>query len=220
MGARHVFLETNWLVACFAPAHFQMSDASNLLHEAKQGRISLHIPSICMSEARSVIRRKFQPRSQADNLRNYLRWAKQETIVSEEKSRIIREVLDTYENVLLRELDRLEERLATLGKEPGVEVFPLTDRMLERSVQLGTERLELDPVDNSILAAVLTRADELKSADKSAEIFFCELDSHLQPWDKFGNRRLPLAQLYDDARVWVYGDFSMKSQARPEDWPT
>jgi len=220
MGARHVFLETNWLVACFAPAHFQMSDASNLLYETSQGRILLHIPSICLSEARSVIRRKFQPRSQADNLRNYLRWAKQETIVSEEKSRIVREVLDTYENVLLRELDRLEERLATLGKEPGVEVFPLTDKMLERSVQLGTERLELDPVDNSILAAVLTRADVLKSADKSSEVFFCELDSHLQPWDKFGNRRLPLAQLYDDAHVWVYGDFSMQSPDRPPDWPT
>jgi predicted nucleic acid-binding protein len=219
MGARHVFLETNWLVACFAPAHFQMSDASNLLHETKEGGISLHIPSICLSEARSVIRRKFQPRSQADNFRNYLRWAKQETIVPEEKSRIVREVLDTYENVLLRELDRLEEGLATLGKEPGVEVFPLTDRMLERSVQLGTERLELDPFDNSILAAVLTRADELKSVDNSAEIFFCKLDSHLQPWDKVGNRRLPLAQLYDDAHVWVYGDFSMQSPDRPQDWP-
>lgn len=172
-----------------------------------------------MSEARSVIRRKFQPRTQADNLRNYLRWAKQETIVTEEKSEIVRQVLDTYENVLQRELDCLEESLATLGKEPGVDVFPLTDRMLERSVQLGTERLELEPFDNSILAAVLTRADELKSTDKNAEIFFCELDSHLQPWDKFGNRKLPLAQLYDDAHVWVYGDFSMESPDRPEDWP-
>jgi predicted nucleic acid-binding protein len=219
MGARHVFLETNWVVACFAPAHFRMSDASNLLHETRQGRILLHIPSVCISEARSVIRRKFQPRTHADNLRNYLRWARQETIVSEEKGLIVREVLDTYENVLQRELDRLEERLATLGTEPGVEVFPLTDRTLERSVQLGMERLELDPFDNSILAAVLTRAEELKSADKSAEVFFCELDSHLQPWDKFGNRRLPLAQLYDDAHVWVYGDFSMTSPDRPEDWP-
>src|SRR5260370_23564941 len=134
MGARHVFLETNWLGASFATAHLQMSDASHLLSEPSQGWILLHIPSICLSEARSVIRRKFQPRSQADNLRNYLRWAKQETIVSEEKSRIAREVLDNYENGLLRELDRLEERLATLGKEPGVEVFPLTDKMLERSV--------------------------------------------------------------------------------------
>lgn len=196
-----------------------MSDASNLLHETRQGRILLHIPSVCLSEARSVIRRKFQPRTHADNLRNYLRWAKKETIVPEEKGRIVREVLDTYENVLQRELDRLEERLATLGKEPGVEVFPLTDRTLERSVQLGTERLELEPFDNSILAAVLTRADELKSADKSAEMFFCELDSHLQPWDKVGNRRLPLAQLYDDAHVWVYGDFSMQSPDRPVDWP-
>jgi predicted nucleic acid-binding protein len=219
MGERHVFLETNWVVACFAPAHFQMSDASNLLHETRQGRILLHIPSICLSEARSVVRRKFQPRTHADNLRNYLRWAKQETIVSEEKSRIVREVLDTYENVLQRELERLEERLATLGKEPGVDVFPLTDRMLERSVQLGSERLELDPIDNSILAAVLTRAGEIRSSDKTTEIFFCELDSHLQAWDRFGNRKLPLAQLYDDAHVWVYGDFSMESPDRPEDWP-
>jgi len=73
--------------------------------------------------------------------------------------------------------------------------------------------------DSSILAAVLTRALEIKMNEKDAEIFLCESDSDLQPWDKFGARKLPLAQLYDDARIWVYGDFLMTSPDRPVDWP-
>jgi len=219
MATRHVFLETNWIVGCFAPAHFQIPAAAALLQEAIGGRLSIHVPTICLSEARSTIRRKFQPRNQADIIRSYLRWAKGQDAISASVSQTVREVLDEYESLVLRDLDGLEEALARFSGTPNVEIFALTERMLERSIRLSTERLELQPFDSSILAAVLTRALEIKMNEKDAEIFLCESDSDLQPWDKFGARKLPLAQLYDDARIWVYGDFLMTSPDRPVDWP-
>jgi len=46
------------------------------------------------------------------------------------------------------------------------------------------------------------------------DLAFCELDSDLQPWDKNGRTKQPLAALYDSAGVWVYGDFAMESPLR------
>jgi hypothetical protein len=31
----------------------------------------------------------------------------------------------------------------------------------------------------------------------------CELDSHLQPWDKDSRLKKPLTELYDRAPIWV-----------------
>lgn len=72
---RHVFVETNWVVDCCAPAHRRARAAVKLLEEANSGAIKLHLPSPCLTEARSVIRRKFQPK-EADTLREYLKWAR------------------------------------------------------------------------------------------------------------------------------------------------
>jgi hypothetical protein len=90
--------------------------------------------------------------------------------------------------------------------------------MLERTLSLTYERLDLHPFDTVLLGAVLTRAADLKMQEAEAELFFCELDSDLQPWDKHGNVKPALKQLYDNARVWVYGDFAMTSHERPETW--
>ena len=51
------------------------------------------------------------------------------------------------------------------------------------------------------------------------ETVFCELDFHLQPWDKNSNRKDRLVELYDAARVWVYGDFLLQSPEKPAEWP-
>jgi hypothetical protein len=48
---------------------------------------------------------------------------------------------------------------------------------------------------------------------------FCELDSDLQPWDKFGDRKTILSDLYNDSRIWVYGNFSLQDVNNlPNDW--
>jgi hypothetical protein len=89
--------------------------------------------------------------------------------------------------------------------------------MLERSIALTTEKFDLKPFDNSILSAVLVRAHELVRGGER-DLALCELDRDLQPWDKNGNTKPALAHLYDEAHIWVYGDFTMITPEPPEDW--
>jgi hypothetical protein len=77
-------------------------------------------------------------------------------------------------------------------------------------------RLELSPFDQSVLAAILGRAAELRDGDANVELAFCERDGDLQPWDKENRRRSQLGDLYDSNAIWVYGDFEMESPVRPE----
>ena len=178
----------------------------------------LHLPAACLAEARSVIRKKFQPREEADRLRAYLKWAKVNGHVQQEAERITREVLDRFEGLVKRDLDTLETRLEALRNERGLNLFPLTQEMLELSMRLTTEMwLDLKPYDNAVLAAVLVRAREL-GANGENDFAFCELDGDLQPWDKFGNSKPVLTNLYDRARVWVYGDFTMTTPEPPTSW--
>jgi hypothetical protein len=218
MGSSHVFVETNWVIACYAPAHLKVPAALELLKKAAAGTIALHVPGICLSEASSTIRRKFQPRSHLDPVRSYLRWAKEKNKTVAESEAAVRRILDIYENEVLSDLEHLEDAIGNLRNEKGVNVFALTEAVLERTLALGTEKLELQPFDNSILAAILTRSSDIRKGDPEAECFFCELDSDLRPWDRDGNRKLTLAELYDEAHVWVYGDFTMAYPERPEDW--
>lgn len=111
------------------------------------------------------------------------------------------------------ELEKLDQALASLRKQPGIDVFPLDDAMLERTVELSAQNLDLKPFDQAILAAVLVRAERLR-AEAAGDLCFCELDADLQPWDKNGRKKEPLTTLYDSAQVWVYGDFSMEIPRR------
>jgi sulfur transfer complex TusBCD TusB component (DsrH family) len=161
-------------------------------------------------EARYPLRTKFQPRSTADSLRKYLRWAIKEEKIRSEQADTVRLVLDQYEAVISMELDHLEERLQSLRHRPGIEVFALTEDMLARTIELSTMNLDLKPFDQAILAAVLVKAEQLRNMG-AEDLSFCELDSDLQPWDKRGNVKQPLKSLYDSARLWVYEDFLMES---------
>jgi hypothetical protein len=213
----HVFVETNWVVAYAAPAYLRMPAALALSEKAAAGEISLHLPAICLSEARGPIRSKAQPRMPADYVRSYLAWAKTEGKLSTEDDATVRRVLDQYESQFAAEVKDLDERLALLRQQPGIEIFGLTETMLERAVGLSVQNLDLDPFDQAILAAVLVRASELRLT--SAEnVSFGELDQDLQPWDKIGRRKEPLRTLYDFAQVSVYGNFSMQAQnpGRPD----
>jgi len=78
--------------------------------------------------------------------------------------------------------------------------------------------LSLKPFDQAILAAVLVRAEELRTAN-NLDLCFCETDADLQPWDKRGEAKRPLTNLYDAAQVRVYGDFDLSSPERPDHWP-
>ena len=126
-----------------------------------------------------------------------------------------RRVLDQFEGLVKRDLDNLEARLEGLKTETGLDIFPLSSDMLERSISLTTEKMDLKPYDNSILAAILVRAHELVKGGER-DLAFCELDGDLQPWDKNGNTKPALTRLYDGARIWVYGEFTMTTPAPPQ----
>jgi hypothetical protein len=130
----------------------------------------------------------------------------------------VRRVLARYEATLLAELDRLDERMGLLRNHPGIEVFPLSEEMLVRAVELSIENLDLEPFDQAILAAVLVRAEALRDAGAD-DIAFCELDGDLQPWDKAGRSKQLLSSLYDAAGVWVYGDFAMENPPKRPGFP-
>jgi hypothetical protein len=215
---KHVFVETNWVVAYAAPAHLQLPAALTLAQRAEAGELRLYIPSACLTEARYPIRTKYHPRLPADSLRKYLAWATTEGTVDIDDCETVRRVLDRYEAAVLTELDNLDVRLRSLQSHPGVEVFPLGDEMLVRAVELSTQNIDLKPFDQSILAAVLVRAETLRGQGAD-DVSFCELDGDLQPWDKNGRSKQPLTGLYDSAGVWVYGDFAMENPPRRQGFP-
>jgi hypothetical protein len=93
------------------------------------------------------------------------------------------------------DLDGVDESLESLRMTRGVEVFNLDQEMLERCASLSYLRLDLKPFDQAILAAILVRAEQLRSKGVDATDF-CELDSDLQPWDKDRNPKRQLADVH------------------------
>jgi hypothetical protein len=215
---RYVFLETNWVVAYAAPAYRQVPAALGLLERASKEELKLLLPSICISEARYPIMTKYQVRNEADIVRRFLLWGKEQGIVAAEEEQRTRTALDRMESAVRTDLNKLDDTLKALKEKPGLEIFDITTDMLERCSALSFAKLALNPFDQTILASILVRAEELVS-DGATDLAFCELDSDLQPWDKRNNKKDELADLYDRARVWVYGDFLLETPAIPADWP-
>jgi predicted nucleic acid-binding protein len=215
---RHVFVETNWVFAYAAPAHHKRLDAVELLERARENEIRIHLPAPCLTEARPSIVRKCQPRNEADAIRQFLLRAKAEKKVSPDQDRAAREVLDRFEQQIRGELRQLDDVLKSIGAEPGIELFPLKEHMLDRAIDLAQMDLSLAPFDQAILAAVLGRAEELRGQGET-DLCFCVTDADLQPWDKRGNAKPLLTRLYDEAFIWVFGDFGMNAPERPDDWP-
>ena len=215
---RHVFVETNWVVGYAAPAHYKIPEAVQLLSRATQGEFTLHLPAICISEARRPLQEKYQMRSNADRIRDFLRWAKRETIVSRSDEEATRKVLDKMESRIKLDLDGLDTVFDSLKMNSDVEIFDLNQEMLQLCTDLSFLELGLEPFDQAVLAAVLVKGSEiLGSGDR--DVAFCEPDSHLQPWTQAGPRKDALTKLYDDSGIWVYGDFLLENPEKPADWP-
>jgi hypothetical protein len=212
----HVFIETNWVVDFAAPGHYRAPAAVRLLDRARSGELRLHLPIICLTEARRPILAKHQSRH-ADTIRQFLKWARTTDLVAAEDEAATRRVLNLLERQVRIDLNELDQTLTSLTQQPGLEVFPFDGAMLEKTAGFALEKLDLHPFDQAILAAVLLRAGTLRSEGET-EFAFCELDSDLQPWDKHGKRKEPLTSLYDVAGIWVYSDFVLKSPPRPENW--
>jgi hypothetical protein len=96
----------------------------------------------------------------------------------------------------------------------SVNVFALSEKMLNRQISIDAMEFFLQPYD----LAVLVKSEELQQAGHSW-VGFCELDSDLQPWDKSGARKPILSELYNNSRIWVCGDFLLENvDDIPDNW--
>jgi predicted nucleic acid-binding protein len=215
-----VLVETNWVVDVTAPAHLQSPQAVKLLQRADANELKLFVPAICLTEARETVPRRFTPRSRSVDLRKFVRWGRDEGRISLEDAEAAFRVFDQFDGLVANELTKVAERLNALASHSGLYIFPLSESMLERQVSLGAMDLSLKPYDLAVLAAILVKSEELQQEGHSW-VGFCELDSDLQPWDKSGDRKPILSSLYDDARIWVYGDFLIEEVEKlPDGWVT
>lgn len=215
---RHVFVETNWLVAIAAPSHDPAPAAIDLLTSASKRDIQIYVPACCIAEARKVIRQKFQPK-EADRLRSYLRWALEHNEIEEALADAGRQMLQSFEGSVTSALSRVTEALREITRRDGVQIVPLDADVLDMSVDLHFKEIEPSEFDRAVLAVVLTNGHKLRESGE-ADVNFAELDSKLWPWEKnTGNARPELKRLYDEAGVWVYSDFTLTAPERPADFP-
>ncbi|MBD1217571.1 MAG: hypothetical protein ACK4WN_08565 [Aphanizomenon sp.] len=218
MKPQAVFVETNWVVDIVAPAHLQSQQASQLLSLAEAGEFELYLPAICLTEARETIPRRFTPRSRSEDLRKFVQWAKRQGKMTTEDANAAFRVFDKFDGLVANELTKVPERLIELAEHPNLNVFPLSESMLERQVYIGAMDTSLKPYDLAVLAAILVRAEDLQQQEHSW-VGFCELDSDLQPWDKNGALKPILSDLYNASRVWVYQDFLVEDvDELPQSW--
>jgi hypothetical protein len=214
----HVFVETNWLFAYAAPAHHQVPTAAELLGRAQRGEFTLHLPNICLGEARQAIRTKCQPRTEANAIRRFLSWAAPEGNVTPEDASITRTVLDKYESSIQEDLNKLDDNLRILAGLPCIDIFGLDDTMLDRATALALAGIAPKPFDHAILAGILVAAQRLWESGERG-LSFCEADSDLQPWGRYGDVKPELRAAYDQAHLWVYGDFTFTQPIRrPDDF--
>jgi len=134
---RHVFVETNWIVACAAPAHNKIPAAQALLERAASGELTLYLPVICISEARRPIFERFQARTEADRVRQFLLWARDNKLVDANDEEATRRVLDQMEGPVKADLEKIDEALQKVKAAKGVETFNLSQPMLERCAALS-----------------------------------------------------------------------------------
>jgi len=128
-------------------------------------------------------------------------------------------MLSSFEGRITSELARLNDTLRGTTTAAGVEVVPLDGAMLDLSIELHFKEIELSEFDRAVLAAVLIKGRDLRDSGK-ADVNFCGLDSDLWPWEKgTGHARAELKQLYDDAGVWVYSDFTLTNPERRTGFP-
>jgi hypothetical protein len=207
---RHIFVETNWLVAVAAPApaHDRIPAALELLDSAGHGRVRIYVPACCIGEARKTIRQKLQPK-EADRLRRFVRWAVEQRFLEHEAAESARTMLSSFEGRVASELAGLNDTVRDITGAAGVEVVHLDDAVLNMSLELYFKEIELSEFDRAVLAVVLIKAKILRAGGE-ADVSFCELDSKLWPWDKRKNPRAELMKLYDDAGVRVYSDFTLQ----------
>lgn len=202
----HVFVETNWVFEILAPTWHQKPEARRLLEYATTGHIRLYLPGICLPEAEHAMQQRYGRRQDLNPLRKFVGWSETNGHIDPAAAEHTRRALQSFETHTQRELNDVPNRLAALRIAPGLDIFPLSTAMLEGSLKLPNIGYPLKPFDQTILAAILARADELVSTGVDRFVF-CELDDDLRPLAKDGSPRKTLVALYEARNIIVQPDF-------------
>ena len=119
-------------------------------------------------------------------------------LLNAEEAKVVTRTANTFESRVRTQLSEVDKTIDGLRLVENLEIFPMNERQLERSLEIGfLDIAGLKAFDHAILAAVLGRSEEIRSTDPGVELCFCELDSDLQPWfKKDGKRRSDLCDLY------------------------
>lgn len=215
--SRHVFVESNWVVDHAAPMLSSSRAADELFARAQRGEITLHVPSICLVEARKVVRER-TVRVPLNAIRDFVKRSRDSGTTADADADVAFGVLSRFEAFEAREKREAPTRISELIRNEAIDVFSLDEEMLAQTTELAAiATLDLRPFDTGIIAAVLVAGARLHEAGES--VSFCTLDTDLQPWGKRGERRSDLADLYDAHGIWVYGDFLLEWPAPPDPWP-
>jgi hypothetical protein len=212
----HVFVETNWLHDYSAPAHHKVPEAVTLLERAQRGEFTLHIPNVSFAEARQSIQTKCQP-VDGPGIHRYIRWAHNNGELNDEEATDAHQLAERYVQGISKELNAVPSIHKTLAGLPCVKVFAFDDEMLDLANQLALTKVAQKPFDHAILAGILVSSSRLWNQGERG-ISFAEMDSDLQPWGTKGAPKGDLRKLYDDAHVWVYGDFTLQFPPRRADF--
>jgi hypothetical protein len=215
-GIRHLFVETNWLHDYAAPAHHKVPAAVTLLERAQRGDFILHIPSVSFAEARLSIQTKCQP-VDGPGIHRYIRWAHKNGELNDEQAEEAHRLAERYAQDISKELSTVPTILKEVAGFPHVKIFALDDEMLDLANELALSKAAQKPFDHAILAGILVSSSRLWNQGQRG-IAFAELDSDLQPWGTKGAPKDDLRKLYDDAHVWVYGDFTLQFPPRRDDF--
>jgi hypothetical protein len=212
----HLFVETNWVHDYAAPAHHKVPEALTLLERAKRGEFTLHIPNVSFAETRQTIQTKCQP-VDGPGIHRYIRWAHKNGEMTDEQAGGAHQLAERYVQSIDQELMAVPSILNDVSRLACVEMFALDDKMLDLANQLALTKVAQKPFDHAILAGILVSSLRLWDQGERG-ISFAEIDSDLQPWGPKGAYKGELHKLYDDAHIWVYGDFTLQFPPRREDF--
>jgi len=213
---RHLFIETNWVHDYAAPAHHKVPAAVTLLERANRGEFVLHIPNVSFAEARQSIQTKCQP-TDGPGIHRYIRWAQKNGELNDEQAEDAHRLAERYIQDIRQELSAVPAILKDIGGLPCLKIFALDDEMLDLANELALTKAAQKPFDHAILAGILVSSRRLWNRGERG-IAFAELDSDLQPWGAKGAPKDDLRRLYDEAHVWVYGDFTLQFPPRRADF--
>jgi hypothetical protein len=212
----HVFVETNWLHAYAAPAHHKVPAAVTLLERAQRGEFVLHIPNASFAEARQSIQTKCQP-ADGPGIHRYIRWAHKVGELNDAQADEAHKLAEKYVQDVNKELSAVPTILKNVADLSCVQLVALDDEMLDLANQMSLTNVAQKPFDHAILAAILVSSSRLWNQGERG-MSFAETDSDLQPWGSKGTPKGDLRKLFDDAHVWVYGDFTLRFPPRDPDF--